>query len=141
MDTFCTLFYEELYTVLNAQDLTPIGNEFTLFHMREYTEENVDVEVAVVLESRDYERLELPNDTFSVRKLPGHKTVASVLHHGYYREGHLPGKALALWAGLNGFESDGAVREVHLSGPVMETGKDKPVVVEYQAPVAPHGVD
>ena len=141
MDRFCTLFYRELYTVLNAQDLTPVGNEFTLFHMREYAEENVDVEVAVVLESKDYERLGLPNDTFTVRKLPGHKTVASVLHHGYYHEGYLPGKALALWAGLNGYTSDGAAREIHLSGPIVQTGKDKPVVVEYQAPVVPHGVD
>ena len=85
--------------------------------------------------------LELPDDTFSVRKLPGHKTVASVLHHGYYHEGSEPGKALALWAGLNGYGSDGAAREVHLSGPIVETGKDKPVVIEYQVPVKPHGVD
>ena len=141
MDRFCALFYEELWTVLKAQALEPVGSEFTLFHMREYAEENVDVEVAVVLESGDYERLELPDGTFSVRKLAGHKTVASVLHHGYYHEGHLPGKALALWAGMNGYESDGAAREVHLSGPIVKTGKDKPVVIEYQAPVKPHGVD
>ena len=141
MSAFCTLFFEELYAVLNAQNLVPVGNEFILFHMREYVEENVDVEVAVVLESQDYARLELPNDTFSVRKLPRHNTVASALHHGYFHEGYLPGKALALWAGMNGYESSGAVREVHLSGPVLETGKDKPVVIEYQMPVAPYGVD
>ena len=141
MSEFCTLFYEELYTVLNAQSFVPVQAEFILYHISEYVEENVDVEVAVVLESRDYERLELPNETFSVRRLAGHKEVASVVHHGYYHEGHLPGKALALWAGLNGYESDGAFREVHLSGPVVETGKDKPVVVEYQVPVRAHGVD
>ena len=141
MSEFCTLFFEELYAVLNAQRLVPVGHEFILFHMREYVEENVDVEVAVVLESRDYGRLELPNDTFSVRKLPKHNTAASALHHGYFHEGHLPGKALALWAGMNGYESSGAVREVHLSGSVLETGKDKPVVIEYQVPVMPYGVD
>ena len=141
MDTFCTLFYEELYTVLDAQHLTPVGSEFTLYHMREYTEENVDVEVAVVLESADYERLELPNDTFSVRKLPKHSAVASVLHHGYYHELGRAAKALTLWVGMNGYESDSAAREVHLSGPVTQTGKDRPVVVELQAPVKPHGVD
>ena len=140
MERFCTLFYEELYAVLHAQNLTPIENEFILFHMSEYVEENVDVEVAVVLESRDYERLELPDDTFSVRRLPAHNTAASVVHHGYFHEGHLPGKALTLWIGMNGYESSGAVREVHLSGSVLETGKDEPVVVEYQVPVTSHGV-
>ena len=141
MSEFCVRFYEELFTVLDAQHLTPVGSEFTLYHMREYVEENVDVEVAVVLESADYEWLELPNDTFSVRKLPKHNTVASVLHHGYYHELGRAAKALALWVGMNGYGSDGAAREVHLSGPVTQTGKDCPVVVELQVPIKPHGVD
>ena len=141
MSEYCVRFYEELFTVLNAQHLTPVGSEFTLYHMREYTEENVDIEVAVALESADYERLELPNDTFSVRKLPKHSNVASVLHHGYYHELGRAAKALTLWVGMNSYESDGAAREVHLSGPVTQTGKDRPVVVELQVPVKPHGVD
>ena len=37
MDTYCTLFYRELYAVLNAQDLTPTAPEFILYHTREYT--------------------------------------------------------------------------------------------------------
>ena len=44
--------------------------------------------------------------------------------------------ALVLWAGLSGYAGAGPVREVHLSGPVVRTGKAQPVVVELQVPVA-----
>lgn len=87
MDKFCTLFYEELYEVINAQKLNVIAPEFTLFHLREYVTENVDVEVCVVLDSESLGRLELPSDdTFTVRKLQGYKTVASIVYQGLYRE-------------------------------------------------------
>jgi DNA-binding transcriptional MerR regulator len=139
MDRYCTLFYEELYTVLNVQKLVPIAPEFTLFHTREYVTKNVDVEVAVVLSSGDLARLELPDDdSFTVRRLQGSKTAASVVFEGYFHELGGAARALLLWTGMNGYESVGAAREIHLSGPIVETGKDEPVVIELQVPVAPH---
>ena len=102
--------------------------------------QNVDIEVAVVLAKEDAERLELPNDdSFTVRRLQGAKTVASVVFEGHFNELGGVARALTLWTGLNGYESVGAAREVHLSGPVIETGKDKPVVIELQVPVVLHG--
>jgi DNA-binding transcriptional MerR regulator len=139
MDRYCTLFYEELYEVINAQKLNVIAPEFTLFHVREYVTENVDVEVCVVLDSESLERLELPSDdTFTVRKLQGYKTVSSIVYQGLYPELHLVARAMMLWAGTNGYHSVGAAREVHLSGPIVETGKEKPVVIELQVPVEAH---
>ena len=142
MGRYCTLFYHELYAVLEAQKLAPIAPEFTLFHMREYTTKNVDVEVAVVLSSQDLTRLELPDDdTFTVRRLQGAKTAASLVFNGHYHDMEGAARALLLWAGANGYSSAGAGREIHLSGPIVETGKDKPVVVELQMPVAPQSLD
>ncbi len=138
MGEYCTLFYKELYAVLNAQKLAPIQAEFTLYHTREYVTKNVDVEVAVVLSSGDLERLELPDDeTFTVRRLQGAKAAASLVFSGYYHEIDRAARALLLWTGANGYGSVGAAREVHLSGPVVETGKDAPVVIELQVPVMP----
>lgn len=140
MGRYCSLFYSELYSVLNAQKLVPTAPEFTLYHMREFVTKNVDVEVAVVLSSEDLGRLELPDDdTFTVRRLQGAKTAASLMFSGYYHELDQAARALLLWAGANGYGGAGAAREVHLSGPMVETGKDKPVVVELLVPVAPHG--
>lgn len=139
MDKYCTLFYGQLYEVINAQKLNMIAPEFTLFHVREYVTENVDVEVAVVLDSESLGRLELPSDdTFTVRKLQGYKTVASIVYQGFYRELDLVARAMMLWAGTNGYHSVGAAREVHLSGAIVETGKEKPVVIELQVPVEAH---
>lgn len=140
MDRYCTRFYTELYDVLNAQRLVPIAPEFTLFHTREYVTKNVDVEVAVVLSGADLSRLELPSDdSFTVRRLQGAKTVTSVVYEGYFHELGGAARALLLWTGMNGYESTGAAREVHLSGPILETGKEKPVVIELQVPVALRG--
>ena len=140
MDTYCTRFYTELYEVLNAQNFTPTAPEFILYHTREHVTKNVDIEVAVVLGIGDAERLELPHDdSFTVRRLQGTQTAASTVCEGYFDELFGAARALTLWLGLNGYESIGAVREIHLSGPVVETGKDKPVVVELQVPVALHG--
>ena len=137
MDTFCTAFYTELFAVLTAQGLEPIEPEFTLFHMDGFTEENLDVEVAVVLSQTDLARLTLPDDdTFAVRRLGGTKTAACLLHHGLYSDLDRAADALVLWAGLSGYAGAGPVREVHLSGPVVRTGKAQPVVVELQVPVA-----
>jgi DNA-binding transcriptional MerR regulator len=139
MDKYCTLFYHQLYEVITAQHLNVIAPEFTLFHIREFTMENVDVEVCVVLDSDSLGRLELPHDdTFTVRKLPTYKTVASLVHHGLYRELYPAARALNIWAGTNGYHSTGAAREVHLSGPIVETGKEKAVVIELQAPIEAH---
>jgi DNA-binding transcriptional MerR regulator len=139
MDKYCTRFYNELYEVINAQKLNVIAPEFTLFHLREYVTENVDVEVCVVLDSESLGKLELPSDdSFTVRKLQGYKTVASIVYNGLYRELDGPARAITLWVGINGYHSVGAAREVHLSGPIVETGKEKAVVLELQVPVEQH---
>ncbi len=139
MDKYCTRFYQELYEVITAQKLNVIAPEFTLFHLREYVTENVDVEVCVVLDSESLGRLELPSDdSFTMRKLQGYKTVASIVYNGLYRELDGPARAITLWVGMNGYHSVGAAREVHLSGPIVETGKEKAVVIELQVPVESH---
>lgn len=138
MDRYCVRFYRELYAVLGTQKLVPVAPEFTLYHTREYVTKNVDVEIAVVLSGGDLARLELPeDDSFTVRRLPGAKTAASVVFRGYFHELGGAARALLLWAGANGYHSVGAAREVHLSGPIVETGKAEQVVLELQVPVAP----
>ena len=136
MSQYCTQLFTELFGVLDTQRLTHTGHPFILYHTDGFSLENVEVEVCASLDATSFERLELPDESFSVRNLQGSQQMASVLHHGHFHELEKATKALLLWAGANGYHSAGAAREIHLSGPITVTGKDAPVVVEMQVPVA-----
>lgn len=138
MGIYCTQFFTELFGVVDAQNLTVTGHPFILYHTDGFSLENVDVEVCVKLDAQSFEKLTLPNESFGVRQLKGSKQTASLVHHGYFHDLEKATKALLLWGGDNNYHSVGAAREIHLSGPVTVTGKDKPVVVEMQVPVAPN---
>jgi DNA-binding transcriptional MerR regulator len=137
MHAYCSQFYQELYEVIHAQNLNVIAPEFTLFHTDGYLLEDIDIEVCAVLDSESFDVLELPSDpSFSVHQVDGAKTVASIVFQGHYHDIPQVGDVLILWAGNSGYHSVGAAREIHLSGPIIETGKADPVVIELQAPVA-----
>ena len=135
MSSFCTQFFTELFDFVDRQRLSFTGHPFILYHTNGFTLEDVDVEVCIALDHESLQRLELAAP-FTVRNLSGTKQMASLLHHGYFHELDRATKALLLWLGENGYHSAGAAREIHLSGPVIKTGKDKPVVVEMQVPIA-----
>ena len=136
MSTFCTQFFTELFGFVNEQALTFTGHPFILYHTDGFALEDVDVEICVTLDGESLQGLELERETFTLRRLQGTKQMASLVHHGYFHELLKATDALLLWAGENGYHSAGAVREIHLSGPVTKTGKDDTVVVEMQVPVA-----
>jgi hypothetical protein len=50
-------------------------------------------------------------DSFTVRKLQGYKTVASIVYQGLYRELDLVARAMMLWAGTNGYHSVGRLEK------------------------------
>ena len=135
MSTFCTQLFTELFAFVDAQKLSFTGHPFILYHTDGFTLENIEVEVCVTLDAESLQRLELADKPFTTRKLSGTKQMASLMHHGYFHELDRAAQALLLWMGENGYHSAGAAREIHLSGPITQTGKSSPVVVEIQIPV------
>ena len=134
MSTFCTQFFTELFNFVAKEKLSFTGHPFILYHTDGFTLENIDVEVCIVPDGESLQRLELA-EPFTLRNLAGTKQMASLIHHGYFHELDRAAEALLLWLGENGYHSAGAAREIHLSGPITQTGKDSPVVVEIQIPI------
>lgn len=138
MSTYCPRLFTELFQIIDQQNLNVVGHPFILYHTDGFSLEKVDVEACVSLDDGGFKKLRPPDKSFSVRQLQGSKQMASLVHHGYFHDLEKATKALLLWGGHNGYHSAGAAREIHLSGPVTVTGKDEPVVVEMQVPVASH---
>ena len=136
MNTYCTQLFTKLFAVIDEQNLDVTGHPFILYHTDGFSLENVEVEACVNLDDESFKKLQAPGKSFCVRQLQGSNQMASLVHHGCFHELDKATKALLLWCGGNGYHSMGAAREIHLSGSVTLTGKDKPVVVEMQVPVA-----
>lgn len=97
------------------QQQREVGQELFLYHMREYVEQDIDMEVAVALEKAAAKSLTSRSDAhLHVRELPVVPTVASVLHQGSLYDVGQAMTALFTWIGMNGYNSAGPIREIHL---------------------------
>ncbi|MGL1893681.1 MAG: MerR family transcriptional regulator [Spirochaetaceae bacterium] len=119
MAFYCKTIHEELYQKLNECGVTPGAPETTLYHNKEYKEENIDVEIGVKL-NKDYRDLtKLPKDLI-IRKVESETRVASLLYKGPYENTISGVLELLNWIGLNNWHITGAVREIQLSGPTHD---------------------
>ena len=116
MAHYCQSMHQELYSLLKEHHIQHEGPEFTLYHDKEYQEENMDVEMGICLNKNFIFEGTLPVN-LSVRNLPKEKKVASLIYKGPY-EGTFSGVlALLNWVTLNDWNISGALREIQLSGP------------------------
>ncbi len=129
----CQMF-EELEEGLGGQAL--IGHmqqEYVLYHMTEFIEENFDIEVGFSFNSLAHLR---PAGPITVYEIPAEPMVASLVYKGPFMgvgEGIL---ALFTWLGANGYAQTGPVRELHLFGRENHHHDYNNVVVELQVPIS-----
>lgn len=111
----CTL-YEGLHGWLKSPGSRESGPEMAIYHLTEFAENDIDMEVAVVVNSGAVNGggPELLGAKAVVRGLPAAPEVASVVHRGPLREVTEAVKALFVWVGEYGYSAAGPVREIHL---------------------------
>jgi DNA-binding transcriptional MerR regulator/effector-binding domain-containing protein len=150
MPTYRCALYEDLYDWLDRCGVEPrmAAPELALYHVEEFVEENVDMEVAVVIGDQippknapaapappGFGGLARPG----VRELPAVPEAASVVHRGNLWDVPDAVSALFAWAGENGYASAGPYREIHLFWRENEIAEEpnglRSVVLEMQLPV------
>ena len=101
--------FDELESRLRSEGLAGVGFPFAIWHDSYYSEQDIDLEVAVpVSELR-------PGDA-RVRfyELPGVERMACVVHHGNYETIDAACRALGVWIEANGYRIDGPNREIYM---------------------------
>ncbi|NTW96617.1 MAG: MerR family transcriptional regulator [Erysipelotrichaceae bacterium] len=136
MASYCASMYGNLYKTLGELKINPSGPELTLYYNQEYSEENLDMEVAVGLKADERELILLRKSDLKLRELPSEETVASLLYSGPFEGMELAIVELLKWIALNGWEINGELRELHLMGKAHpeETCVPK-AVIEFQMPI------
>lgn len=135
MEYFCDQMYSELYEGLAELNISPQYPELTLYHNDEYPETDLDVEAAVRIKARYLNKM-LDHPHVIVRNLPAQKNVAALIYEGPYRNVGSAVLVLLNWIGINEWQINGAVRELHLSGPAHANGRvQEKAVLEIQIPV------
>jgi DNA-binding transcriptional MerR regulator len=134
MDTACREMHLELHSLIKKNGLSITGPELSIYHMQEYTEENLDVETAVAISApnpgRQYEELE-------IRTLVAEKSVASLIYDGPQSEVNSGVLSLLSWISKQNLELAGQLREIQL-GDFSFDSKGVPrkdPVIELQIPV------
>lgn len=136
MGEYCDSLHTAVRQWLASRRIRPLGfpapQMLNLYHSTEYVETDVDVEGAVVIAKP--ESLDAPAG-LRIYLLDGCASAVSGIHRGAMED--LPRLALGLlaWAGQNGCEIIGPVRELHLAGQEADGAPQLEPVVELQLPV------
>lgn len=136
MASYCVSMYGNLYKTLGELRINPSGPELTLYYNQEYSEENLDMEVAVGIKGDPSEWDYLKQSTLSIREILPEETVASLLYSGPFEGMELAIVELLKWIALNGWEINGELRELHLMGKAHPDDTCVPkAIIEFQMPV------
>jgi DNA-binding transcriptional MerR regulator len=145
MPTYRCALYEDLYGWLEMSGAEPrlAAPELALYHVEEFVERDVDMEVAVVVGYGNPPGNVPPGFGCGlarplVRELPAVPEVASVVHRGALWDVPDALAALFAWAGENGYASAGPYREIHFwrENELAEKPDGlRSVVLEMQLPV------
>lgn len=132
----CALSHD-LYAWLEQARVEPSGHEMVLYHLGEYREEYIDLEMAVGIEKtalRSYQPSMAPR--LQLYDLPGIDDMACIVHRGSMYDVCHAIVALYTWVCANGYQPSGAYREIHLFGREDAPGIDyQNLVLELQLPI------
>jgi DNA-binding transcriptional MerR regulator/effector-binding domain-containing protein len=133
---FCATLYGQLYQRLGRLGVIAGDPELTLYHNEEYTEHDIDMEVAVPVAA---EIVAAPprEDYLCFRTVAGSDLAAALIYEGPFSGIGRPIQSLLRWVGLHGHASVGALRELHLSGRAHDDTPDAIRIIELQIPIAP----
>jgi DNA-binding transcriptional MerR regulator/effector-binding domain-containing protein len=142
MGDYRTPALSRVYDWLREQGVTASGieGELMLYHNTEYSDEDIQMEAAVVLSKKAAKAISKTHEQIKIYELPAQAAMATTIHHGMLND--IPQAIIALfgWIGSNAYHSAGAIRELHLSGREVDMSTEEdyavPVVMEMQIPVA-----
>jgi DNA-binding transcriptional MerR regulator len=131
--------YEQLkilYSGLTAAGVTPREPEIFIYHNTEYSDTDIDMESATVIDRADANRL--AGSALTARELPAAGQVASTIHRGAPSDVPQAIIAVFAWIGASGLTSAGPIREHHLHWREMGLTDEtfRQVTLELQIPVA-----
>jgi len=128
--------YEYIYKELHNIGVKPLEHEFNLYHVHEYTQEDLDIEFCVSIEDNEINSQKIGKTELNCRRIKDENLVAILFFTGDYHELDTPIIELLKWIDINGYEFDGELRELHLSGKAHIDGLlQKDVAVELQMPI------
>ena len=127
--------YDRIYNTLANYKIKSNGTELALYHNHEYTETNIDTEMAVVIPVREISKLALA--PIGTRQLPASPKTACVVHQGAMLDVTQAIIAVFEWIEANGYRCrQSETRELHHYGKENELQDfNAPVVMEIQVPV------
>ena len=127
--------YDRIYNTLTEHKIKSTGTEMALYHNHEYTETNIDTEMAVVIPVREISKLALA--PIGTRQLPASPETACVVHQGATLDVTQAIIAVFEWIEANGYRCrQSETRELHHYGKENELQDfNAPVVMEIQVPV------
>ncbi len=127
--------YDRIYNTLAEHKIKSTGTEMALYHNHEYTETNIDTEMAVVIPVRETSKLALA--PIGTRQLPASPETACVVHQGATLDVTQAIIAVFEWIEANGYRCrQSETRELHHYGKENELqDSNAPVVMEIQVPV------
>lgn len=124
-----------VYQWVGQAQTEPPGQELAIYHNSEYVEEDIDVEVAVVIDPRALKSATPPVTGVTIHELPAAQTVASVIQTGLSSGLQQAMITLSSWIESHDLTTIGPCREIHLSGSELEHENDESLVIEVQFPV------
>lgn len=104
-----TQMFDEVEFYVAYYKTRAVSPPMTLYYNTEYEEHELDVEVAVPVSGA------MPNSgSIAVREIPGAESMACVVHTGGYPTLDQAMNVLFAWIDTNGYQINGALREVYL---------------------------
>lgn len=127
----CTML-DTLYYFMEKQQIKPVSPEMALYHTTEYKEYDIELEMGVGINRTSTSTLPAG---VQIRELPAVSDMASVVHQGSLFDIGQAIVALFTWISNNGYQSNGAYRELHLFGSESDLVVNlNQVVIEMQLP-------
>lgn len=120
--------FNEIYAWIATQGVKPDGPPLSIYYNHEYTEQDIDVETAALIEKPPAAVRE--TDRVKLRQLEAVEQMACILHAGRLDNILETYAALGKWIQANGYRIAGPCREIYLQPAVS----DNPVT-EIQYPV------
>lgn len=117
MAYYCKKMYGELYEELKKINIKPKGNEITIYHNKEFTEANLNVEAGVVIDEKYLTNIFSEGAKIKIREIPAMENSAYLFYTGTYGGMEPAIMSMLGWVGQNNFKIKGPLMEIHLSGP------------------------
>ena len=135
MDFYCQSLYQQLYQGLNRHNIEPLQPEIAMYHNKEYSEVDFDVEMSVPVDFK-YQNHAVIDDKITFRELPAQDLMAALIYEGPFNGVSAAALALLAWVGTHQYAPVLPLRELRLSGPAHVDGAlQQEPVLELQLPI------